>query len=113
MLTSTEDFAAIKNAIPYFEQSTTVGRSGCEAVDVTAYASPGMQYAQMAFANWQQEEQKGSALVPDPDVGPPPDVWIPDSTSEIPAAEPAFDKIWKGLVEHSLDGPSQTSTETE
>jgi hypothetical protein len=75
VLTSAEDFAAIKNVTPYFERDTAQS-NGCETVDVTAYASPGEPDTTKAFTRWRQE---GTDLQPDPVIGPPPDVWIPDS----------------------------------
>ena len=75
VLTSAEDFAAIKNVIPYFERDTGHGY-GCETVDVTAYASPGMSDTIKAFQGWSKDWPN---LTPDSVIGPPPDVWIPDS----------------------------------
>ena len=75
VLTSAEDFAAIKNVIPYFERDTGQGY-GCETVDVTAYASPGMSDTIKAFQAWSKDWPN---LTPDSVIGPPPDVWIPDS----------------------------------
>jgi hypothetical protein len=75
VLTSAEDFAAIKNVIPYFE-ADTVQSHGCETVDVTALASPRESDSARAFTTWSKE---GPNLAPDPVIGPPPDVWIPDS----------------------------------
>ncbi len=98
VLTSAEDFAAIKNAIPYFEEATAK-RGGCETVDLTAYAPPPASTQDDVQKVLQMWEKEGTALVPDPDIGPPPDVWIPDSVNAVPAQDPAFTNL--GIIGYS------------
>ena len=84
VLTSSEDLDAVQAAIPGFEQWLPGQRgSSCYAVDVTVYAETDNEATSSAFTQWENEIDDNTGLVPDRWTGPPPDIWIPDSTAEM------------------------------
>lgn len=88
VLTSAEDFAAVQAAIPDFEQYAAQ-RTGCYAIDVTAYQAPETQDIRSSFIKWQAQVRGGSGPIPE-SAGPAPDVWIPDSADQVPPGNRTF-----------------------
>jgi len=101
VLASTENEAAIEAAAESFERSTPAKTpldregaesDGCRRVNITVYAAQTNQ-AVDAFAQaarWADGAAQGDAgtgrAFPLRDVGPQPDIWIPDSTTELARA---------------------------
>lgn len=83
--------ATVTELAEAYERSTATGNEGCALVDVFSYTPPSYQEAVAALAGgWE-----GTALR---DVGPRPDLWFPESTSEVDQVEGEILGTGVGLV---------------
>lgn len=84
ILATPEDLPAIQAAIPAFEQNEqTYAGSTCFAVQLTAYAPEDAPNATQLATDF-ESRWNSDALS---EIGPKPDIWIPDSTAEVDAVE--------------------------
>lgn len=74
VLTSADALPAIQDVARRFEQHTAVQNHGCRTARLYVYSAPGNKGAIALRASWSSQELR--------EVGPHPDVWLPDSTTE-------------------------------
>ncbi len=74
VLTSRDAAPAIGEVARKFEQHTAAGNHGCRTARLYVFSAPGSLGALALRNSWSSQEMR--------DIGPHPDVWLPDSTTE-------------------------------
>lgn len=74
VLTSQDALPAIQQVARGFELHTAAGNHGCRTARIHVFSAPGNRGAIALRSSWSSQDLR--------EVGPHPDVWLPDSTTE-------------------------------
>ncbi|SDF31379.1 Mg-chelatase subunit ChlD [Lentzea fradiae] len=74
VLTSVDAEPVVSEVARKFEQHTSARNHGCRTARLYVFSAPGNQGANALRASWSSQDLR--------EIGPHPDVWLPDSTTE-------------------------------